>query len=96
MEYRTNIGNRMITDTPDELYEKFIGIVAGLPEDAVKWTLPLCNTYFSALTIPLQDKMEDDDSRMPLLYGITTNTLQVGALRLVRSAAVALYWSLNN
>ena len=34
MEYRSKTGNRLVIDTPDELYENFIGVVAGLTDDA--------------------------------------------------------------
>ena len=88
MEYRTKIGNRMMTDTPDELYGKIIGIVAGLPEDAT-WPLP-------ALIIPLQDRMEDENFHIPPLHGLTTKTLQLGTLCLVRSAVAASCRLLND
>ena len=96
IEYRSTNGNRLTTDTQDKLYAKFISIVPGLPEDATKWLLPLCNSYFTALVIFLQDKMEDDKFNMPGLHGLTTKSLQLGALRLVRTAAVAAYKSLND
>ena len=35
MEYKAKVGNRMVIDTSDELYGKFISIVAGLPDDTV-------------------------------------------------------------
>ena len=60
MEYRST-NNRWITDTPNYVYSKFIGIVAGLPDDATKWSLTLYTTYFSALIVSLQDKIEDDN-----------------------------------
>ena len=88
MEYKSKIGNRLITDNPDELYAKFIGIVAGLPEDATGWPLSLCNTYFTALVVPLQDKMNDDKFRMPALHGLISKTIQLRALRVLRLAAV--------
>ena len=96
MEWRTPPGDKLMIDTPDELYAKYISIVAGLPDDATVWPLPLCNTYFSALVGPLQDKMEHDNFRMPGLNGLTTKTLQVGALRIIRSAATQSFKSLND
>ena len=39
--------------------------------------------------------MEDDDFRMPSLHILTTKTLQLGALHLVRSALVTSYNLLN-
>ena len=96
MEWRTPTGNRLMTDTPDELYAKFISTVASLPDDATIWPLLLCTTYFSALVIPLQDKMKYNDFRMPNIHGLTTKTLQIGALRTVKADAVQSYESLNN
>ena len=88
MEWRTISNSRLMIDAPDELYEKYIGIVPSLPDGATVWPLPLCNTYFSGLVIPLQDKMEDNYFRMPMLHGLTIKTLQLCALRIVRSVAV--------
>ena len=34
MEYRSKTGDHLVTDTSDELYAKFTGVVAGLPKDA--------------------------------------------------------------
>ena len=94
MEYRAGNGNRLLRDTPDELYGKYISIVAGLPEDATKWSLTLCSTFFSALVPTLQDKMEEDNFIMPSLHSLISKTFQLRALRLVRTAAVSAYDSL--
>ena len=74
MEHNSN-QNRWINDTPDDLYSKFIGIVAGLPDDATKWSLPLCTTYFSAPVVNLQDKMEEYKFNMPSQSGLLTKLL---------------------
>ena len=96
MEWRTSPGNKLLTYTPDELYAKYTSIVVGLPDNATVWLLPLCNTYFSALVGPLQDKMDLDNFRMPGLDGHIAKTLQLGALRTNRSAAAQFFKSLNN
>ena len=96
MEWRSKVGNYLMARTPDELYTEFIGIIAGLSEDARTWPLRLCNTYFSTLITPLQNKMEDNNFRMSTLHGITTKTLQLGALRIALSAASKLSKSLND
>ena len=49
MKWMSKFVNRLMKCTPDDLYAEFIGIIAGLREDATVWPLPLCNTYFSAL-----------------------------------------------
>ena len=96
MEWITNIGNCLMKNPPNELYGKFIGIMAGLTDNATVWPLPFCNTYFSALGIPLQDKNEADAFCMPSLHGLTTKSLQLGALCMFRSAAVQYFKSLND
>ena len=50
MEYKSGTNNRWTTDTPDELYAKFISIIAALPDDATKWSMSLCDRYYSTLT----------------------------------------------
>ena len=68
----------------------------GFPKDATVWALPLCNTYFPTLVVPLQDKMEEDDFRMPSLYYLISKILHLNALCQVRAAAVQSYKSLND
>ena len=53
MDYQNKNNNHLTTDAPDDLYEKCISVVAGLPDDATKWYLPLCNTYYSVFAVPL-------------------------------------------
>ena len=94
MEYKSGTRNRWTTDTPDELYDNFISVVAALPDDATKWSLSLCDRYYSALTNSLQDKMEEDSFSIPCLNGLITKTLQLRALRTVQTATVSSYPSL--
>ena len=62
----------MLMDTPDVLYSNYIGIVVGLPDDASKWCLPLCTTYFLAFVVSLQDKLDKEDFDMSYHSGIIT------------------------
>ena len=84
------------TDTPDELYSKYIGIVAGLPDDATIWSVNLCSTYYSALHNNLKDKMEESDFCMLPLNNMGTKALQIEGLRTVRTSAVTSYKDLND
>ena len=84
------------TDTPDELYSKYIGIVAGLPDDATIWSVNLCSTYYSALHNNLKDKMEESDFCMLQLNNMGTKALQIEGLRTVRTSAVTSYKDLND
>jgi len=52
-------GKGKVTETPDELYAQYIGIVAGLTDDVTMWLITLCSAYFSALTMNLKDKMDE-------------------------------------
>ena len=94
MGYKSSNNIRWTTDTPGELYGKFISVVAALPDDVTKWYLSVCDGYYSTLTISLQDKMEDKKISMPSLNGLITKVLQLKALRMVRTAAVSSYSSL--
>ena len=88
MEYKTGNSNGWITDTPDKLYGKFISVVDALPDDVTKWSLPLCDRYYSTLMTSLQDKMDKYKFRIPSLDEL------INTLRLVRTAAVTSYASL--
>ena len=67
----------MNTDTPNELYGKILGIVAGLPEDITNRSLNVYNTYFFDLVVTLQDKIKDDDFRMPTPSSLVTNHYKI-------------------
>jgi len=76
------------TDTPDEIYAKYISMVAGLPEDASLWPITLFSTCFSALSTNLEDKMEESEFCMPPLNSMSDKESQISGLRLVRTSAV--------
>ena len=82
-------------DTPDEMYAKYISMVAGLPDDASLWSITLCSSYFSALSINLKDKMEESNFCMPPLNNMSNKASQISGLRLVRTAAVKEHKSLK-
>ena len=86
-----NILSLKQNSTPDDLYAKYIGIIAGLPEDANLWSLTLCSAFFSALLTHLKNNMEETDFLMPLLNNQSTKTLQICGLRIVQTAAVVSY-----
>ena len=92
-EFVSPRGNKGI-DTPDELYAKFLSIVSALPDDASLWSITLCSAYYSALSLPLRDKMELSAFVMPALNTMGTKALQIAGLRIVRTAAVTSYSAL--
>lgn len=89
-EYTNSRGHKR-ADTPDELYAKFIIIVAGLPDDASLWSVTFCSAYLSVLTVNLRDKMEESKFIMPPLNSMAIKALQITGLRTVRTAAVLLF-----
>ena len=50
-----NIGRRVCTDTPDELYDKFTCLSVSLPDDATPWSIQLCSCYLSSRTTDLAE-----------------------------------------
>ena len=84
------IGNIKMTnvETPDEIYAKYISMVAGLPDDASLWSITLCASYYSALSTNLKDKMEESNFCMPPLNQMCDKASQISGLRLVRTNAV--------
>ena len=76
------------SNTPDELYAKYIRIVAGLPDNASLWSVRLCSTNYLALNANLRDKMEESSFSMPALNNMNTKALKIERLRLVRTSAV--------
>jgi len=82
------------SDTPDELYAKYISIVASLLDDASPWYVSLCSTYYSALNNNLKDNMDELSFSMPALNSMNTKALQIEGLRHVRTSAVTSLRSL--
>jgi len=78
-------------DTPEKLYAKYIGIIAGLSNDSSLWSITLCFYFFSALTTTLKDKMEEKYCIMTPLNNMTAKILQIQGLRIVRTAAVTSF-----
>ena len=53
LKQKMSDNERVYTDTPDELFDKYISHAVNLPNDAAKWPIQLCSTYLSALTSEL-------------------------------------------
>ena len=67
MEYKSGNSNRWATDTLDDIYGRFISAIASLPDAAAKWSVSLCDRYYSTLVTSLQDKIECDNFSMTSL-----------------------------
>ena len=96
LEQVWNIGGRVCTDTPDELYTKFSRFFVYLPDKASSWSIQLCSYYLSSLTLQLSEAITSDTTfTMPDLATLTTKALQLVALRTVRSQAATYYKELK-
>ena len=84
------VDGRLLTDTPDELFDKFNEISVSLPDNASTWTLQLCSSYLSALSSDLSEEVTSDKSFvMPDSSKLETKSQQLVALRQVRTQASA-------
>lgn len=70
--YKDGPSGKTITDNPDMLFGKFMSLVPTLPDDATKWSIQLCYSYYNALTLELRTRMESDDFVMPKLNLLLT------------------------
>jgi len=48
-EYRDGNG-RLVVDTPEELFMKFLAYAGSLPDFVRGWSIQLCSTYYTALS----------------------------------------------
>ena len=87
-----SVNGKVFTDTPDDIFDKYISLVVNLPDNAAKWPIQLCSAYFAALTSDLASAMTDDKLFvMPDLTTLPTKATQLAALRKVRSQAATSY-----
>ena len=84
-----------LEDTPDELYDKYTSIAAGLPDNSNLWSITLYSAYFCSLITNLKDKMEETRFLIPPLNTITIKLSQLNILCLVRTAAVIAFKALK-
>ena len=91
-----SVNGRLITDIPEELFDRFNEISVSLPENASTWTLQLCLSYLSALTSDLLDAVTSDNLFIiPDLSKLVTKAMQIDALHTVRTQASARYRDLK-
>ena len=84
--------NKQVTDTPDELFNKFSSLSVNLPNDAKTWPIQLCSVYLSALSSEISEEMTSDPTfNIPDLTTLTTKSSQLDALRSVRTCAVKVF-----
>lgn len=86
------INGKLTTDTPDELFDRFSEISASLPDNASTWTLQLCSSSLSALTLDLSEAVMSGKTFFILdLPTFVTNAPKLDALRIVRTQASTSY-----
>jgi len=83
---------RMIVDTPEELFSKFMALVESLPDCAKGWPIQICSTYYIALSSTISDRMmNSDDYKSPSLVSLDSKEDQLEALEVVRERATLHY-----
>ena len=90
------VDGKLHTATPDELFDQFSEVSVSLPDSASSWTLQLCSSYLSALTSDFSEAITSEKILvMPDLSILTSKSLQLDALRTVRSQASTSYHELQ-
>lgn len=83
------------TDSPDDLFNKFLQVSYSLPDNVQEWPLQLCTSFYSALSPELSEKMATELFKMPSLTQLDTKAKQLEALRTVRTHAATCYKALE-
>ena len=87
MEWRDTNG-RMVVDTPEGLFTKFLALAGSLPDCARGWPIQLCSTYYSALPLSITNRMiSSKEYTSPSLVGLDNKQSQLEALQIVRAGA---------
>ena len=87
LSYTHTPSHQIITIGVDELFAKYLGIIALLPDPSSSWGIHLASTFWQALTPALQRKITNSDSyHHPDPSSITTKALQLTA-RTIHQAA---------
>jgi len=87
-EYRDNHG-KMITNTPEELFTKFLALSGSLPDCARGWLIQLCSTYYTSLSNTITDRMMSNATyTSPSLVGLNTKVTQLEALQIMQEGEI--------
>lgn len=83
---------KIIIDSPDDLYQKFMQLVANLPDDAKEWPISLPSTYLSALSEKIRSKIiKDKKFKMPKISKLLRKMDQIKGMRTVKNQAVEIF-----
>ena len=70
------LGQRLMVNTPEELFYKFMQLSVSLLDYATTWPIQLCLTYYSALDKDLVESTTSDSIfKMPMLTTLTTKAV---------------------
>ena len=84
--------NKVVIDTPDELYDKLSILSVNLPDNAKAWPIQLCSSYLNALISDLSEHVTTNSGFvMPDLTSLISKDLQLAALRSVRTYAASSF-----
>lgn len=86
---------RMILDTPEELFQKFIRFVSNLPEDTETWTISIPSTYLTALHEVIKKKITTSNFNLPKQSSLRTRNDHINAMRLIKNEATRVFEELQ-
>ena len=88
-EWRDN-HEKLIMDTPEELFFKFLALASILPNYAEGWPIQLPSTYYTVLSSTISDRiMSSDDYKQPSWVGLKDKEAQLDILQVIREGAIA-------
>eukprot|EP00978_Attheya_sp_CCMP212_P008966 scaffold21162_cov65-Attheya_sp.AAC.1 len=85
MEYR-GAGGQIHRSKPETIFQWFLEITPYLGEDTKDWSFNLVFKFKDALTTDIKDRMQLNGYEYPTMGAMTTKTLQLAALQIIRDA----------
>ena len=79
---------KIVSITPDTLYQRFIEFSPLLPPNATAWSFSLVTVFYNALSIELQEAIRIDGYTLPNNSTLSTLSSQTSALQVLREKAV--------
>lgn len=87
----TDDKGRVILDTSEELFQKFIRFVSNLPEDTETWTLSVPSTYLTVLHDVLKKKITTSSFHLPKQSSLHTRTDHINGMRTIKNEATRVF-----
>ena len=87
---------REVTDTPEELFQKFVRLAVNLPDDTTTWTIQLPSQFLTALDSKIKDKIVTSDTfTMPTPSSLKTKSDQLNGTRSIKNEATSIFKDLE-